>query len=279
MRHLKRWFCLPCIALIAVAGYIAQTEQTLIAQDNSMADLPIIGQAPELHEGIWLNTDVPLKFEALRGNVVLLEMWTFGCINCIRTLENINEWHHTYKDEGLVVIGNHYPEFNYERDLANLRDALLRLEVEYPVLQDNDRDTWGRYNNRYWPTIYLVDKQGNIRYQHIGEGRYDQTEQAILDLLAEPYETSDETVIETETPLIHSLTPTEPLNVRTGAGINFNKIGIILPGEAYYILGEENGWYRILFDGATAYVSGEYVTEREIQQGEIISLAISDENS
>lgn len=276
MQNIKRWYCLPCVLMMGLLGYIFSIQQLTIAQDETMSDLPVLSEAPELHDGIWLNTEVPLKLEALRGQVVLLKMWTFGCINCIRTLPYLSEWHENYKDEGLVIIGNHYPEFNYERDLVNLRDAIIRLEVDYPVLQDNERDTWGRYHNRYWPTVYLIDKQGNVRYKHIGEGRYDETEEAILELLAEPYvQPEDEAItIDTEADdlLIHSLTPTEPLNVRSGAGISFNKIGIIFPNEAYYILGEENDWYQILFDGATAYVSAEYVSTHDIQSGEMISL-------
>ncbi|NOH13346.1 MAG: hypothetical protein HND51_17030 [Chloroflexi bacterium] len=99
----------------------------------------------------------------------------------------MREWFYKYSDQGLVVIGNHYPEFSYEEDLDNLKDALVRLDVPYPVTQDNERRTWGAYNNRYWPTLYLIDKQGDIRYVHIGEGAYDETEAAIRTLLAEEY--------------------------------------------------------------------------------------------
>jgi alkyl hydroperoxide reductase subunit AhpC len=102
-------------------------------------------------------------------------------------IPSLREWYETYKDQGLVVIGNHYPEFSHERDLENLKDALVRLDIPYPVAQDNDRQTWAAYNNRYWPTLYLIDKWGHIRYQHIGEGRYDETEAAIRTLLAEAY--------------------------------------------------------------------------------------------
>lgn len=274
MKRWQRWFLLPGTALFALAGLIFP-QLALFAQDNQMADLPIIAEAPELHEGIWLNTNVPLKLEALRGKVVLLEMWTFGCINCIRTLPYVREWHETYQDQGLVVIGNHYPEFAYESELANLRDAIIRLEVDYPVLQDNDRDTWARYNNRYWPTMYLIDKHGNIRYKHIGEGRYDETEEAIQALLAEPY-TTPEPLTEPTT-LIQGLTATEPLNVRSGPGIGFDRIGIILPEEAYYILNEQNGWYQIVFDGATAFVSADYVEVHEVAEGETIEFITEDE--
>jgi thiol-disulfide isomerase/thioredoxin len=152
-----------------------------------VSNLPNYGPAPELNNSVWLNTDKPLRLADLRGKVVLLEMWTFECINCIHTLPSVRAWYQKYKDQGLVVIGNHYPEFSYEADLSNLKDALVRLDVQYPVAQDNDGATWNAYNNHYWPTIYLIDKQGNIRYEHIGEGLYDATEAAIVDLLKETF--------------------------------------------------------------------------------------------
>jgi len=102
-------------------------------------------------------------------------------------IPSLREWHNKYKDKGLVIIGNHYPEFRHEEDLANLKDAVARYKITYPVAQDNNGDTWRAYNNRYWPTLYLIDKEGSIRYKHIGEGAYTKTESAILALLEEPY--------------------------------------------------------------------------------------------
>jgi hypothetical protein len=102
-------------------------------------------------------------------------------------IPSLRGWHEAYKDEGLVVIGNHYPEFSYEEDLDNLKEALVRLDVPYAVAQDNNGVTWRAYKNRYWPSLYLIDKRGNIRYRHIGEGRYEETEAAIQSLLAESY--------------------------------------------------------------------------------------------
>jgi len=99
----------------------------------------------------------------------------------------LREWHNTYKNQGLVVIGNHYPEFNHEHDLENLQEAIARLDIPYPVAQDNNGETWRAYKNRFWPTLYLIDKQGRIRYTHIGEGAYTETEIAIQSLLAESY--------------------------------------------------------------------------------------------
>ena len=99
----------------------------------------------------------------------------------------MREWHDKYKDEGLVIIGNHYPEFSYEADLDNLKQAIVDLDISYAVAQDNDRVTWRAYKNHYWPTLYLIDKRGHIRYVHIGEGKYAETEAAIQALLAENY--------------------------------------------------------------------------------------------
>ncbi len=102
-------------------------------------------------------------------------------------IPSVREWHQTYGTQGLVVIGNHYPEFDYEADLENLKDAVARLDVPYAVAQDNDGATWSAYHTRYWPTLYLIDKRGELRYTHIGEGRYAETEAAIRTLLAEAY--------------------------------------------------------------------------------------------
>jgi hypothetical protein len=102
-------------------------------------------------------------------------------------IPSLKEWHSKYASQGLVIIGNHYPEFGYEEDLANLKDAVARHEIEYAVAQDNDGHTWRAYKNRYWPTLYLIDKTGHLRYVHIGEGRYHETEAAIQALLAEQY--------------------------------------------------------------------------------------------
>ncbi len=99
----------------------------------------------------------------------------------------MREWHYKYKDQGLVIIGNHYPEFSYEADLDNLKQAVIDLDIPYAVAQDNDRLTWAAYKNRYWPTLYLIDKRGDIRYKHIGEGQYAETEAAIQALLAESF--------------------------------------------------------------------------------------------
>ncbi len=175
---------------LVLAGCSAATVlggEELNVKPEVVVSLRDLGPAPELGNEIWLNADQPLRPSNLRGKVVLLDMWTFGCVNCQRVVPYLRDWFERYRDRGLVVIGNHYPEFKYERELNNLRAALARLDISYPVAQDNERMTWNAYGTRFWPTLYLIDKQGQLRYSHIGEGRYAETESAIEALLAESY--------------------------------------------------------------------------------------------
>jgi thiol-disulfide isomerase/thioredoxin len=164
-----------------------ETLQQMQPALKNSTSLPDLGPAPELTNETWLNVDAPLRLADLRGKVVLLEMWTFGCINCQHVLPSLKQWHARYKDEGLVIIGNHFPEFSYEADLANLKQAVMQDGIEYAVTQDNDGVTWKAYQNHYWPALYLIDKQGHIRYVHIGEGNDQETEDNIKALLAEAY--------------------------------------------------------------------------------------------
>ena len=147
--------------------------------------LEVLGTAPELENEVWLNVDRPLRLAGLRDRVVLLDMWTFGCVNCRNVISSLREWHTKYGEQGLVVIGDHYPEFSFEHDLENLIDAIRRLDIPYAVAQDNQGLTWRAYNNRYWPTLCLIDKKGRIRFLHIGEGGYGEIEAVIQELLAE----------------------------------------------------------------------------------------------
>ena len=149
-----------------------------------LASLKGLGTAPELSGGAWLNSG-PLKLGDLKGKVVLVEFWTFGCINCQHVIPAVRSWYNTYKDQGLAIIAVHTPEFDYEKDLNNVKEGLTRLDVPYPVVLDNDWTTWHAYRNRYWPAFYLIDKAGNIRYVHAGEGDYERTEEVIKALLAE----------------------------------------------------------------------------------------------
>jgi len=150
--------------------------------------------APEIiPTGEWLNTE-PLSIAGLRGKVVLVDFWTYSCINCIRTLPYLKDWHAKYADAGLVILGVHTPEFKFEQDIENLKKAVAKYEIEYPVVQDNEYRTWRAYKNRFWPRKYLVDIDGFIRYDHIGEGAYAETEQVIQELLKEKVERMGETM-------------------------------------------------------------------------------------
>lgn len=133
----------------------------------------------------WLNTDKPLTIASLKGKVVLVDFWTYTCINCIRTLPHVTAWYEKYKNDGFIVIGVHTPEFQFEHETKNVQDAINTYNIHYPVAQDNEYATWNNYNNQYWPAEYLIDANGNVRHTHFGEGEYDQTELAIQALLKE----------------------------------------------------------------------------------------------
>ncbi|WP_454724618.1 MULTISPECIES: cytochrome c biogenesis protein DipZ [Cupriavidus] len=147
--------------------------------------LPVEGQLPALAGAVqWLNSP-PLTAEALRGKVVLVDFWTYSCINCLRTLPYVKAWAQKYRDQGLVVIGVHAPEFAFERNVDNVRKAMRDLGIDYPVAIDNNYAIWRAFNNQYWPAHYFVDAKGQIRFHHFGEGEYARSEQVIRQLLAE----------------------------------------------------------------------------------------------
>ena len=141
-------------------------------------------KAPDITNQTWLNS-TPIHLSDLKGKVVMVEFWTFGCYNCRNVEPYVKEWHRKYAGQGLVVIGVHSPEFSYEHDLDKVTRYLNAHEIRFPVPLDNDFSTWNRYGNRYWPAMYLIDKQGIIRYVRIGEGGYQETERLIQALLAE----------------------------------------------------------------------------------------------
>lgn len=161
----------------------AATSRATFAEDPVDAVAPPV--APELI-GIdkWLNSR-PLTLHELRGKVVLIDFWTYTCINCIHTLPYVERWYEQYKDQGLVVIGVHTPEYPFERSTGNVETAIRRFGLRYAVAQDNDYATWRAYQNRYWPAFYLIDKNGHVVYSHFGEGAYAQTEAQIQRLLAQ----------------------------------------------------------------------------------------------
>jgi cytochrome c biogenesis protein CcdA/thiol-disulfide isomerase/thioredoxin len=152
---------------------------------TDLTKLPIEGDLPSLDGAVqWLNSP-PLTAESLRGKVVLIDFWTYSCINCLRTLPYLTAWADKYRDEGLVVIGVHAPEFAFEQDVGNVTQAMKKLGINYPVAIDNDFKIWRAFNNQYWPAHYFVDANGHIRYHHFGEGNYAESEQVIQQLLRE----------------------------------------------------------------------------------------------
>ena len=166
----------------------ASVHRQLASLDGSSKPLPELGMAPDfVGNQHWFNTTggAPLSLRELRGKVVLVDFWTYTCINCIRTLPYLKAWDRRYRSDGLVIVGVHTPEFPFERDAGNVRDAIAQNELRYPVVQDNDYATWNAYGNQYWPAKYLIDARGRVRYTHFGEGSYGRTEEAIRRLLAE----------------------------------------------------------------------------------------------
>jgi cytochrome c biogenesis protein CcdA/thiol-disulfide isomerase/thioredoxin len=161
-----------------------QAEEQLASLSGSNASAKKSADAPDL-QGIaaWINSP-PLTMQDLRGKVVLVDFWTYSCINCLRTLPYLESWDARYRSKGLVILGVHSPEFAFEHSLGNVRAAVKRLGVHYPVALDNQFETWSAYRNQYWPADYLIDRGGHVRDVHFGEGAYDETEHKIRQLLA-----------------------------------------------------------------------------------------------
>jgi cytochrome c biogenesis protein CcdA/thiol-disulfide isomerase/thioredoxin len=157
--------------------------EKLAAVQTSDGGLPDYGLAPALKaDGEWINTK-PFTLQQERGKVVLIDFWTYSCINCLRTLPHLKSWYATYHKQGLVIVGVHTPEFAFEHVSSNVRAAVRRLGITYPVVQDNRFKTWDNYANQYWPAEYLIDKSGHVRHTHFGEGKYGETEALIRKLL------------------------------------------------------------------------------------------------
>lgn len=178
------------LGLVGVYALLTQPLPDLVNDEIAVGlteeeKAQIYTRAPEIvAPSGYINTE-PVTLESLRGKVVLLDIWTYSCINCQRTLPYINAWYDKYRDQGLEIIGLHSPEFEFEKDINNVRDAVERFGVEYPVALDNDFATWRAYENQWWPRKFLIDIDGFVVYDHIGEGAYEQTERVIQQLLNE----------------------------------------------------------------------------------------------
>lgn len=157
-------------------------EQSLVTENKA----PL---APEISEGQWINSE-PLTLQSLRGRVVLIEFWTFACYNCRNTLPTIKSWDMRYRNQGLTIIGVHTPELDIERNIDSLRREVAALGISYPVVSDNDYATWKAYKVEAWPTLFVLDKEGRVRWTRVGEGAYAETEDVIKKLLAEEDDTA-----------------------------------------------------------------------------------------
>ena len=171
--------------LASLLGVEGMDQTTKIETRNGQLVLPVIGDLPPLDGiGPWINS-APLTREQLKGKVVVIDFWTYSCINCLRSIPHVRAWYDRYKDDGLVVIGVHAPEFAFEREFANVQKAVADLGIRYPVALDNDWKLWRALKNNYWPAHYFIDAQGRIRYYHHGEGSYEESERVIRRLLTE----------------------------------------------------------------------------------------------
>jgi len=164
--------------------YITRFQSLFLFLLISLSQLAHAAELPKITGHTWLNSP-PLQAEDLQGKVVLVKFWTYGCHNCNAVEPYVIEWHKKYVDQGLVVIAIHTPEFAHEKQLDNVRAYMNKHSVLYPVVLDNDFTNWRRFSNRYWPTLYLADRNGELRYRKIGEGSYAQTEQWIQRLLSD----------------------------------------------------------------------------------------------
>jgi cytochrome c biogenesis protein CcdA/thiol-disulfide isomerase/thioredoxin len=166
----------------------AQSELDELVGHGSLVEeerLEDYGPAPDFQEiSLWLNSE-PLTLASLRGKVVVVDFWTYSCVNCLRTLPHVRGWYEQYRDDGLVIVGVHTPEFAFEREADNVRSAVADLGIDYPVALDNEFGTWNAWLNRYWPAKYFIDRRGHVRYAHFGEGAYEESEHVIRTLLGE----------------------------------------------------------------------------------------------
>ncbi len=177
------------VAISAVILYLESLKPPVVTEKVGLNVTEKLGKYPQAKEIVnpsgFINADNITVRELVGKNVILVDFWTYSCINCQRTLPYINSWYDKYSDKGLEIIGVHTPEFSFEEDIGNVRDAVERFNIEYPVVLDNDYSTWNAYRNRFWPRKYLIDIDGFIVYDHAGEGAYEETEEKIVELLEE----------------------------------------------------------------------------------------------
>src|SRR4051794_3251503 len=238
--------------------------KSLVASAHGSGDsLDPLGKAPAI-QGTqdWFNTPggKPLSLASLQAQhrVVLIDFWTYTCINCIRTLPYLKAWDAKYRDKGLTIIGVHTPEFPFERDASNVESAIAQQGLKYPVVQDNDRRTWDAFGNQYWPAEYLIDTKGEVRHVHFGEGEYDRTESAIRTLLAEAGDSDlgDMAQAHAQKPSLRTTPETYLGAARAQGFVN----GTVTPGPHRYVAGGRQLYLNELAYDGDWRISGESAT-------------------
>ena len=247
----------PAVAL--PTGELPATSAPTSTPAEEANARPIAPDIPNV-EGIdaWLNTDMELTIQELvgEGNVVLVDFWTYTCVNCIRTLPFLREWWSQYEDDGLVILGIHTPEFEFEKDYENVAEALMTHEIGWPVAQDNNRVTWRNFENRYWPAKYLFNSHGEMIYSHFGEGAYGETEQKIRNALVEAgADLSDDPLDLPEDQVRDAafqsarISGSAPVTPELYAGWQRN-VGVARAGRHPYVAQYEDYFQSILDDGS-----------------------------
>ena len=217
------------VVVVAVAAVLvaAGSNPTTISGKVDTAHLPDNGPAPALDAKGWINTP-PLTDADLKGKVVLYDFWTYSCINCVRTFPYVRAWYDRYKADGLVVVGIHSPEFDFEKVHSNVENAVKQLGVTWPVALDDDMKIWGEFKNQYWPADYVADRTGQLRYSHFGEGDYDDTENVLRTLLGVPANSPRaDKGVKAET------ASGQPVNPETYLDVEHGQIGV-RPGTVEY---------------------------------------------
>jgi thiol-disulfide isomerase/thioredoxin len=256
---------------IFVKDELSKLDRTSINDEgdnySSIVNKPNMELAPEIIPGgEWYNSD-PLTIESLRGKVILIDFWTYTCINCQRTLPYIRDWWSKYRDQGLVIIGVHSPEFEFEKNSENVKKAIQDFQLTYPIVQDNEFATWRAYDNRYWPAKYLIDKNGYIRYNHFGEGAYDETELKIQELIKEIEDQSVTDKIDNPKYQVFSKTPETYLGYERIANFASNE-NIQMGEKADYTFPEKLGNNQIAYSGSWI-IDKEYANPQKNSKLEI----------
>ncbi len=191
--HSMKYLLLPTVLILSacsVQGSASQTSPKTATPAPAPIQMEVQATAPLLQNksdfyglGPWINSEPIGSLDDLRGRIVLLEFWTFGCVNCAQSLPYVQQWHEKYKDQGLTIIGIHSPEFAYERKFENVQKSVEEKGLTFPIALDNEFETWRSFNNRFWPTLYLLNTEGEVVYKHTGQGNYEETEAQIKALL------------------------------------------------------------------------------------------------